>query len=100
MLKITSIEERTQYRLVVEGKLIAPWITELQSACDRARAGLNDRKLIVDLKCLTFISEEGENILLKLMNDGVEICGSGMWAKHILKQIARRTHTKNQESGR
>ena len=94
MLKITSIEEPTQYRLVVEGKLIAPWITELQSACDRARASLNDRKLVVDLQCLTFISQEGENILLKLMNEGVEICGSGLWAKYTLKQLARRAHKK------
>jgi anti-anti-sigma regulatory factor len=100
MLKITSIEEPTQYRLVVEGKLIAPWISELKSACDRARTGLNGRKLVVDLQCLTFISQDGEKILLELMNDGTEICGSGLFTKHILRQLTRRRRRNLPEENR
>jgi hypothetical protein len=100
MLKITTIEEQTQCRFVVEGKLIAPWTTELKNACDRARAGLNGRKLVVDLQCLTLISQEGEKILLELMNDGTEICGSGLFTKHILRQLTRRSRRNLQEDNR
>ena len=97
MLKITSVEGQKQFRVVVEGKLIAPWTTELKRACDRARAELNGRKLVVDVRCLTVISPEGENILLDLLNDGVRVCGSGLFTKQILKQLARRGNRNPQE---
>ena len=100
MLKITSIEGQKQFRVVVEGKLVAPWTTELKRVCDRARTELNGRKFVLDVQCLTVISPEGENILLGLLNDGVKICGSGLFTKQILKQIARRRRRNLQEENR
>ena len=100
MLKITSTVERAQHRLIVEGKLIAPWIDELKNVCDRTRADMNGRKLVVDLQCLTVISQEGENVLLELLNEGVEIISSGLFAKQILKQLARRRRGNLQEKNR
>ncbi|MEG9435782.1 hypothetical protein JAO29_06350 [Edaphobacter sp. HDX4] len=90
MLKITNIEEEEQLRVVVEGKLIAPWTTELKNACEQARTQLKGRKLVVEMQRLTVISQEGEDILLDLMNDGVEVCGSGLFTREILKQLARK----------
>jgi hypothetical protein len=97
MLKITSIEEQKQFRVVVEGKLVAPWTTELKRAWERARAQLNGRRLVVDIQRLTVIGPEGENILLELMNEGVRICGSGLFTRQILKQLARRRRGNPQE---
>ena len=67
MLKISVVESHMQRRVIVEGKLIAPWVAELRSACGRARADLEDRELIIDLKNITAVSQEGENLLLELM---------------------------------
>ena len=50
MLKISIVEGRKQRRLVVEGKLVAPWSDELKAACERAASGLNGRELVIDLK--------------------------------------------------
>src|SRR5213593_3521579 len=77
MLKISIVEGRKQRRLVVEGKLVAPWSDELKAACERAGSGLNGRELVVDLKILTTISEAGENVLVELMKQGVKVrcCG-------------------------
>ena len=100
MLKITSIEGRKRNRVVVEGRLVVPWTTELTSACEKAQAELHDRVLVVELKHLIAISQEGENILLDLMNRGVKICASGVFAKQILKQLARRPCTDIQEATR
>jgi hypothetical protein len=100
MLKISVIDGRKQRRLIVEGKLIAPWADELKAACDRARADLDGRNFVVDAKQLTAISEEGENLLLELMNDGVKFRSDGVFTKHILRQLARRKRTNLQESKR
>ena len=90
MLKISVVDGRGKRRLILEGKLIAPWAAELQAACDRARADLDGRDFVVVVKHLTAISQEGESLLLELMNDGVKFRSNGMFTKQILRQLARR----------
>jgi anti-anti-sigma regulatory factor len=98
MLKISTIESSGQCRLVLEGNLIAPWAGELKTACERVRAELNGRKLVVDIKYLISISQEGENVLLELMDDGVTLRGCGMFTRHILKQLAQRKRRNHREA--
>jgi len=90
MLKISILEGKNQRRLVVEGKLVAPWSDELKAACERARSGLNGRELVIDLKNITTISQQGENVLLELMKQGAKCRGCGVFTNEILKQVAHR----------
>ena len=90
MLKISIVEEKKRRRLVVEGKLVAPWSDELKAACERAGSGLNGRELVIDLKNITTISRQGENVLLELMKQGARCRGCGVFTNEILKQVARR----------
>jgi ABC-type transporter Mla MlaB component len=90
MLKITVVEGRRQRRLIVEGKLIAPWATELATACERARTDLQERELIIDLRNLTAIGPEGEAVLLHLMREKAKfLCG--VYMKEVVRQLARKT---------
>ena len=97
MLKISIIDSRTHRRLVLEGKLVGPWADELRPACERAKAGLGGRELMVEVKNLIVINQAGENILLELMQEGVKIRGFGVFTKHILKQLARRQRGNKKE---
>jgi anti-anti-sigma regulatory factor len=73
MLKISVIESRGERPLILEGKLLAPWAAELRTACEKARADLQKRELVIDLKNLTAI---GQDVLLELMNERVNFhCG-------------------------
>src|SRR5689334_9228278 len=72
MLKISILDTPSHRRLVVEGKLIAPWAAELRSAWREAAADLTGRELVIDVKDLTAISEDGENVLLELMKEGIK----------------------------
>ena len=86
MLKITVAEEPRRRRVIVEGKLIAPWAAELTSAYQTARTDLQNRDLIGDLRSLTAISPEGEAVLLQLMRDKVQfLCG--VYGREVLKQL-------------
>ena len=90
MLKITVVEGRRQRRLIVEGKLIAPWAAELTSAYQTARTDLQDRELIVDLRNLTAISPEGEALLLQLTREKAKfLCG--VYMKEVVRQLSRKT---------
>jgi len=90
MLKITVVEDQRRRRVIVEGKLIAPWAAELTSAYQAARADLQDRELIVDLRSLTAIGPEGEDVLLPLMREKVKFLG-GVYMKEVLRQLGLKT---------
>jgi hypothetical protein len=100
MLKISICEGRNQRRMILEGNLIGPWATELRTACERARADLDGRELIVEMKDLTAISQEGENLLLGLLNEGIKFRCRGVFTKLILRQLVRRARTNIQEAKR
>jgi hypothetical protein len=97
MLKISIIDSRTQRRLVLEGKLVGPWADELRPAWESAKAELCGRELVVEVKNLIVINQAGENVLLELMQKGVKIRGSGVFTRHVLKQLARRAERKGKK---
>jgi len=90
MLKISLIDSATQRRLVVEGKLLAPWVAELRSVCEKARADLRGREFVVEMKHISTISQEGENVILELMDGGIKFRCYGVFTKHVVKQLTRR----------
>ena len=97
MLKITVVEGRHQRRLLVEGRLIAPWAAELASAYENAKTDLEERELVVDLRSLTAISPEGEAVLLRLMREKARIL-CGVYMREVLKQLARKVCGSLRES--
>jgi hypothetical protein len=90
MFKISIIEERGQRRLMLEGRLVRPWTTDVEAAWETAGQQLDGRKLVVDLTNITFISPDGESTLFKLMRDGATFSCKDVLTKHVLKQLARR----------
>lgn len=98
MLKISTIDNRTQRRLILEGKLIAPWVAELRTACESARADLRTRELLIDMKHVTIISQEGENALMQLLKDGAKFHCCDVFTKHIVEQLSQRASREVQET--
>ena len=90
MLKISILDTPSKRQLLIEGKLVGPWATELARVRRQATADLNGRALIIDVKGLTTITEDGENVLLELMKEGASFRSSGVFTKQILKQMARK----------
>ena len=94
MLKISTIDTQSERRLVVEGKLIEPWLAELTRAWKSASEELHGRRLIIDLGNATVISREGEDALFDLMQDGARFSCSGVLTRHLLKRLAHRRHAR------
>ena len=91
MLKISVVDSRTERRLVLEGKLIAPWVAELRTAWKAVNEEIKGRALVVDLGNVAVISQEGENALLELMNEGAKFRCSGLLTKHVIQELRRRS---------
>ena len=90
MLKISLVDSARQRRVIVEGRLMAPWTTELRNACQDARADLRGRELVIEMKHVTTINQEGENVILELINGGIRFRCHGVFTKHVVKELTRR----------
>ncbi len=94
MIKISTVDTESQRRLVVEGALIGPWISELCTAWTDARRDLEGRKIVIDLGSLTVISREGEDAIFDLMKQGAKFSSGGICTKYIVKRLARECQGK------
>ena len=93
MLKISAKEGKTGRRLVLEGKLIAPWTEELIEAARPDHDA--DHELIIDLRGVTEISKDGEEVLHRLMVQGTKFRGGGLFVRQVLKQLGERVRQKD-----
>jgi hypothetical protein len=100
MLRISLVDGARRRRLILEGKLVAPWAVELRRACEEAKADLRDRELVVEMKHVTTISQEGENVIVDLLSGGIRFRCEGVFTKHVLKQLTRRINKKLGETKR
>lgn len=98
MLKISIVDSHTQRRMVLEGKLIVPWISELRAAWKTASADPQGRELIIDMANVTDISQEGENVLLQMIEEGAKFRCRGVLTKHVVQQLTRRNKKNSNES--
>jgi hypothetical protein len=98
MLKISIVDGPRQRRMIVEGALIAPWIDELVTACEKIRADLHGRELVVDVRGLTTISTEGVNVLFRLMKGKIKL-RRGVYVRELLSQLAHDKQRHLQEVG-
>jgi hypothetical protein len=71
--------------LLVEGKLIAPWAAEPRIACERARADLRGRELVIEMKQITMISQEGK--LPALYRRACRILGNAVDAEERFRML-------------
>ena len=78
--------------MIVEGKLVGPWAAELRGESEKLNTDLFGRKFVIDMRHVTAISQEGENVLYELMKRGVKFRCSGVFTKQVLKQVARRAN--------
>lgn len=90
MLKITVIETAAEQRLVLEGRLAEPEISELETAWQRLRETRAGRRCVVDLRSTTFIDPNGERTLLHLRLDGAHFVACGVSTTHRLAELGIR----------
>ena len=98
MLKISVVDGPRRRRIIAEGALVAPWADELATACEKARADLQRREFIVDLRGVTAISRDGENVLIQLIRHNIKV-QCGIFVKELLKQLASDPQLKPTNAG-
>ena len=86
MLKITPHKTGDSTRLMLEGRLAGPWVDELERVWRDSKESITG-SLVVDLTGVTFIEQEGKNLLSRMWRDGAELLAVGCCSRSILEDI-------------
>jgi aryl-alcohol dehydrogenase-like predicted oxidoreductase len=89
MLRITTRNEDASTIFVIEGKLIGPWVEELEK-CWRAATSIEPRNpILVNLAKVTFVDDIGKQLVAQMRRSGVKFVGAGLIAEFICAEIER-----------
>lgn len=88
MLKITSETSPDSVRLILEGSLTGPWISELEHEW-RAIQPARVVPLVVDLAGVTFVGEDGKAFLKRMWREGAQLVATGCCIGHLVEEITR-----------
>jgi hypothetical protein len=98
MLRITVMEEASEERWILQGRLTKQSIGELVSSWRASAAQLSMRRRVVDLNEVTSIDKSGEQALSMMARDGATFVASGVYTRTLLDQLqAGRTHPQNSD---
>ena len=89
MLRVMMIENASEQRWVLQGRLTACSIGELVASwCSRDRE--QTRKCIVDLTEVTSIDKDGEQVLLMMIREGAKFEATGLYTRRLLESLVAR----------
>jgi len=90
MLKIVAMDSQDRRMLVVRGKLVEPWVSELERTWEQEREAHEGHQLVIDLRAVTALNQRAENILIKMMREGARLVGGAMITRNVLQHLERR----------
>jgi len=87
MLRIYIHDQMPVTSFVLEGKLVGPWVKELEKHWESALAAGPSRTMLVDLADVSFIDAEGRALLASMRQKGVRLLSAGVLINAIVAEI-------------
>ena len=87
MLRNNFTETSSEERWTLHGRLTAPWVCVLRACWKQNHRTGKERACIVDLNEISTIDKSGERFLLLLTREGAQCIATGVYIKHVLKQL-------------
>ena len=87
MLRIYIHDQVPVTSFVLEGKLVGPWVKELEKHWESAFAVSPFRTMLVDLADVSFIDAEGRALLARMRQKGVRLLSTGVLINAIVAEI-------------
>jgi anti-anti-sigma regulatory factor len=99
MLRITVNQEPKAATLRLEGRVVGPWVDELDRAWRSLAASLGSKKLFVDLCGVTYMDTAGQRILADIhKGSSAKFLADSPMTKYFAAE-AQRSKTKDIEEG-
>src|SRR4029434_431958 len=86
MLRIYIHDQVPVTSFVLEGKLIGPWVKELEKYWESMATNAS-RTMLVDLADVSFIDAEGRALLARMRQKGVRLLSTGILINAMVDEI-------------
>jgi ABC-type transporter Mla MlaB component len=86
MLRMTRADTGRVTTIIVEGKILGPWIAEVRAAIAAIPDGQQRR---IDVARVTFVDSAGAELLATLQRDGIEVASCSQFIAELMKLAAR-----------
>jgi hypothetical protein len=87
LFKVTVFEQDGQATFRVEGRLVKPWVRELRKSWSEFLREHPEEPIRVDLGEVTFIDQEGKQLLSLMFRKGADLWGGGFLTRSIVELI-------------
>ena len=87
MLRIYIHDQMPVTSVVLEGKLVGPWVNELEKHWESALAASPSRTMLVDLADVSFVDRDGRALLARMRQKGVRLLSTGVLINAIVAEI-------------
>ena len=85
MLKMTAVRENEQtITLKLEGRIVGPWVEELEKECEKCL--LKKNCLILDLSEVSYIDERGINTIRGFLGPRIQSVGGSLFLEGLMKE--------------
>ena len=89
MLRITFNETESGMELVLEGRIVGPWVQELERVWVETAPRLGSKKLSIDLRNVTYADASGKRVLRNIFSQsGAELVANSLGIQDLAEQVA------------
>lgn len=90
MLKISIRESAQAIEFTLSGRLVGPWVAELERAWGETAPRLGSRTLKFDLRDLTYSDSAGKHMLRRIYKQTKAVLIAGtLWSQHLADEITK-----------
>ena len=89
MLRITIHNEAATLSFVLEGKLVGPWVKELEKCWKKVLRTEPSRIIQVHLANVFYVDELGKELLAAMHKQGVNLVANGVLTQAIIREIMK-----------
>ena len=90
MFRITVVEGPTEDKWILQGQLTGEFASELSANWQSSQCECSDRPRVVDLTDVTAIDKNGEEVLLKMIQQRATFVATGLYTRHLLNELKAR----------
>jgi hypothetical protein len=72
---------------VIQGRLVGPWVSELEKAWEASRYDCDERRCVIDLADVTAVDKRGEKVLKAMSEAGAVFAGCGLYTSQLVADI-------------
>ena len=87
MLRIYIHDDQPVTSFVLEGKLVGPWVKEVERCWELVFANNPDKLMLLDLADVTFIDLDGRALLSRMRRKGVKLLSHGVLIDAMIAKI-------------